>query len=181
MVIARTETSLSVPGYALRSWRVADAVSLAAHLNNPNIGRNLADWYPSAGYTLADAEAWVTEGHLSGINWAITYEDTAVGSCGINLQSGFDRCNAEIGYWLSEVHWGKGVGTAVVRFVTTQAFQQLPEVSRVFAPIHAHNESSQRVCQKNRFTREGLRRLSTVKQGRAIDTIVWAAYRDTWA
>jgi hypothetical protein len=39
---------------------------------------------------------------------------------------------------------------------------------------------SQRICEKNGFVCEGLHRMSVIKAGCAIDTVVWAAYRDTW-
>jgi [ribosomal protein S5]-alanine N-acetyltransferase len=172
---------LPLEGYALRAWQLSDAHSMAQHLNNPNIGRNMADWYPAqGGYTLAHAEAWVREGHKTdGTNWAVTHHNEAIGACSIHTQEDFDRCNAEIGYWLAESHWGKGLGTAIVRRITEEAFKPL-HITRVFAPIHAHNRGSQRICEKSGFTCEGLRRLSVMKQGKAIDTVVWAAYRDTW-
>jgi [ribosomal protein S5]-alanine N-acetyltransferase len=170
---------LAVAGYVLREWRSGDAPSMAQHLNNPNIGRNMADWYPTTGYTLPMAQDWCNGGAAAfgGNNWAITFQDQAIGSCGVHPQTGFDACNAEIGYWLSEQHWGQGVGTAVVRFLAVHAFAQ-PHITRVYAPIHAHNAASQRVCEKAGFVREGLRRMSVMKWGQAIDTVVWAQYRD---
>ena len=174
--------SLSIAGYTLRPWQPSDAPDMQRHLNNSNIGRNLADWYPMSGYTLAMAEDWCNGGSDAfggsrGLNWAITYGDEAVGSCGVISMSGFERCNAEIGYWLSELHWGRGVGTAVVAELLHQAFA-IPALTRVFAPIHSHNLASQRVCAKNGMVNEGLRRLSVMKAGRSIDTVVWAAYRE---
>jgi [ribosomal protein S5]-alanine N-acetyltransferase len=170
--------ALGIAGYTLRAWQPGDAPSMAQHLNNPNIGQNMADWYPQTGYTLAMAQQWCNGGSadFGGDNWAITWENAAIGSCGVHPKTGFDRCNAEIGYWLSEAHWGKGVGSAVVAFLTSHAFAQA-HITRVFAPIHAHNQASQRVCEKNGFTLEGLRRKSVMKWGEAIDTAVWATYR----
>lgn len=141
----------------------------------------MADWYPSSGYTLRHAHEWVTEGHLAfgGSNWAIAYQDEAVGSAGLHPCTGFARCNVEIGYWLSEQHWGQGIGSSVVRALTTQAFLQA-SITRVFAPIHASNLASQRICEKNGFVREGLQRMSAIKNGQAIDIVVWAMYRDKW-
>jgi [ribosomal protein S5]-alanine N-acetyltransferase len=174
-------TALPVSGYALRAWRTSDAADMQHHLNNLSIAPHMADWYPLSGYTLAMAEEWVTGGAdaFGGTSWAITFNDRAVGGCGVHPGQGFARCNAEIGYWLSEQHWGRGVGSAVVTALTSFAFA-LAGVTRVFAPIHASNPRSQRICEKAGFTCEGLRRLSVMKAGQAIDTVVWAAYRDTW-
>jgi RimJ/RimL family protein N-acetyltransferase len=125
------------------------------------------------------AQDWVNGGaeNFGGINWAITYDDHAVGSAGIHPQQGFARCNTEIGYWLAQSHWGKGVASAVVALVTAKAFDA-PETTRVFAPIQAANIASQRVCEKNGFVREGLLRQSVMKWGEAIDIVLWALYRN---
>jgi [ribosomal protein S5]-alanine N-acetyltransferase len=169
---------LPIAGYALRPWRVSDAGDLLRALNDPSVGQYLADWYPQTGYTLEMAEQWVSGGAdaFGGSNWAIAFEDQAIGSCGIHPQQGFARCNAEIGYWLAQAHWGKGVGSAVVAELTRQAFERT-EITRVFAPIHATNQRSQRVCEKNGFVREGLLRQSAMKWGKAIDIALWARYR----
>lgn len=168
---------LSVEGYELRPWRSNDAEDLYRALNHPSVGEYLADWYPKDGYTLEMANEWVNGGcNVGGINWAITCNDVAIGSAGIHPQSGFACCNVEIGYWLAHAHWGRGVGTAVVAALSQQAFA-LPGVTRVFAPIHAGNLRSQRICEKNGFEREGLLRQSAMKWGKAIDVVLWAAYR----
>jgi [ribosomal protein S5]-alanine N-acetyltransferase len=176
---------LSVPGYVLRAWRESDAEAMHRHLNRPEIGRNMADWFPKDGYTLAMAQEWVTGGHatMGGVSHAIAWRgnggDEVIGAGGVHPQDGFARCNAEIGYWLSLDHHGKGVGTALVRELTRQALAD-SAITRVFAPIHAHNAASQRICEKNGFINEGLRRKSVMKWGAAIDTVVWAVYRDVW-
>ncbi len=179
--MSASTVSLGIDGFSLRTWREADAADMFGALNHPEIARNMADWYPSSGYTLEMAREWVTGGYaaLPGVNWAIAFEDRVVGGGGMHPMGGLARCNAEIGYWLAAAHWGKGVGTALVQKLTEQAFA-LPGITRVYAPIHAHNLGSQRVCQKNGFFCEGLRRKSVMKWGEAIDTVVWAAYVDNW-
>jgi [ribosomal protein S5]-alanine N-acetyltransferase len=171
---------LALDGFYLRDWRESDAPAMLRAINNPKIARNMADWYPSEGYTLELAQEWVRGGHkaMPGSNWALCAReerDEVIGAGGVHPQSGFARCNAEIGYWLAEAYWGRGVGTALVASLTAQAFA-LPGITRVFAPIHAHNIGSQRVCEKNGFVCEGLRRKSVMKWGEAIDTVVWAKY-----
>jgi RimJ/RimL family protein N-acetyltransferase len=171
--------SLPIAGYALREWRASDAKDLYVALSNPKVGQHLADWYPRDGYTMQMAQDWVNGGAdaFGGISWAITFQDIAVGSAGIHPQQGFARCNTEIGYWLAQSHWGKGVGSAVVALITATAFDA-PEITRVYAPIHAANVASQRVCEKNGFVREGLLRQSVMKSGEAIDIVLWARYRN---
>ncbi|MFM7330889.1 MAG: GNAT family N-acetyltransferase [Brachymonas sp.] len=159
--------------------RTSDAQDMYKALKQPKVGLYLADWYPQDGYTLEMAKEWVNGGAdaFGGVVWAIAFNDVVVGSAGIHPQHGFARCNAEIGYWLTESHWGKGVGTAVVGVLVAKAFE-MPEITRVFAPIHAANLASQRICEKNGFVREGLLRQSAIKWGKAIDVVMWARYRN---
>ncbi len=174
-----TVITLPIAGYAIRAWRTSDAQDLHEVLGNPNVGRHMADWYPRDGYTMSMAQDWVNGGAeaFGGINWAITFQDRAIGSAGIHPQQGFARCNVEIGYWLAESHWGKGVGSAMVSILKDKAFET-PEITRVFAPIHAANFASQRICEKNGFVREGLLRQGVMKWGKAIDVVLWARYRN---
>jgi [ribosomal protein S5]-alanine N-acetyltransferase len=173
--------ALGLPGYTLRAWATADAPALAEHANNRAVWRNMSDTFPHP-YTLGIAQHWVDGGHIEfgGDNWAVAFNGEAVGGCGIVQEPGKFRCNAEIGYWLAQAHWGKGVGTHVADALARTALATA-DVTRAYALIHAYNPASQRVCEKAGFTREGLLRLSAFKDGEVIDRVVWAAYKDTWA
>jgi RimJ/RimL family protein N-acetyltransferase len=147
---------------------------LSLHANNLKVWRNTSDRFPHP-YTLAIARHWVEQGHVEfgGNNWAIAFDDAAVGGAGIVQQPGQYRCNVEIGYWLGEPYWGRGVATEVTRVLTERAFAW-PEVTRVFASVHADNPASMRVLQKNGYEREGLQRRSAMKNGVAIDRVFFA-------
>jgi RimJ/RimL family protein N-acetyltransferase len=168
---------LGIDGWTLRAWRATDAESLAQHANNLRVWRNMSDAFPHP-YTLEVARHWVDRGHVDfgGDNWAIAFEDEAVGGCGLAQGAGGERCNAEIGYWLGERYWGRGVVTQVARVLTEQAFAR-PEVTRVFAPVHADNPASMRVLQKNGFHHEAELRQSAIKGGRVIDRVQWVRLR----
>ena len=168
---------LGAPGWVLRAWREADAEALARHANNPAVWRNMSEGFPHP-YTLDVARHWVRQGHIDigGDHWAVALGDEAVGGCGISPRSGGFRCNAEIGYWLAQPHWGRGIGTRVARVLTERAFAD-PEITRVFAPVHAYNPASVRVLEHCGFVREGVMRLSALKAGTVIDRILMARYR----
>jgi RimJ/RimL family protein N-acetyltransferase len=129
--------ALGVPGWSLRAWRASDAPALARHANNVNVWRWMSDAFPHP-YTMAIAEHWVTRGHIDfgGDNWAIAFDDEAVGGCGIKQDAGPFRCNAEVGWWLAEEHWGRGIVTRVAALLVERAFAN-PDITRVIAPIHA--------------------------------------------
>ncbi len=169
--------ALGLHGWALRAWRAGDAASLATHADNINVWRWMSDGFPHP-YTLAVAEHWIARGQaeFGGDHWAITFSDEAVGGCGIVQQQGHLRCNAEVGWWLAEMHWGRGVVTRVVAALVQRAFGN-PQITRIHAPIHAGNQRSMRVAEKNGFVLEGVQPKSAIKDGAVIDRWVWARYR----
>lgn len=172
---------LAVPGragFALRAWQPGDAQALAEVAGDERVWCWMSDNFPWP-YTLDVARHWCERGHVEfgGRNCAISLDDAAVGGAGYRQDSGFQRCNAEIGYFLSPALWGQGVGTAVVAALAQLAWA-LPEVTRVFAPVHAGNLKSMRVLEKNGFVNEGTQRLSAFKAGRVIDRVLWASYRE---
>ncbi len=138
----------------------------------------MSDGFPHP-YTLALAESWVERGHVDfgGDHWAICCDDVAVGGCGIHPQDGPLRCNAEVGWWLAQPHWGRGVVTRVAATLVELAFAN-PGITRVFAPIHAGNRRSMRVAEKNGFVLEGVQRQGAVKDGQVIDRWIYARYRN---
>jgi [ribosomal protein S5]-alanine N-acetyltransferase len=171
---------LQVPGqtgWSLRPWHADDAPALAAVAGDPAVWRWMSDHFPNP-YTLEVAQHWVTVGHREfggGHNAAIDHEGVAVGGAGWHPGIGPARCNVEIGYYLAPAFWRRGVGTAVVGALVKLALQQ-PEVTRVFAPIHAGNAASAGVLRRNGFQLEGVQRLSAFKAGRVIDIESWALY-----
>ena len=168
---------IGLEGWALRAWRDDDAAALAEHAGNVKVWRNMSDSFPHP-YTLQIAQHWVQRGHVDfgGDHWAVVFNDMAVGGAGLHQQAAQFRCNAEIGYWLAESRWGRGVTTHVAATLTTRAFAN-PEITRVFAPIHAHNTASMRVAEKCGFVQESLKRKSAIKAGQVIDRVVYARYR----
>lgn len=166
-------------GWCLRAWRAGDAPSLSKHASNANIARWMSDGFPRD-YTPAIAEQWVTRGHIDfgGDNWAIAHDDEAVGGCGIHPQGGALRCNAEVGWWLSEMHWGHGVGSRVARALIARAFDD-PLITRVFAPVHAGNERSMATARSAGMHLEGVQQRSAVKDGEFIDRHIYVRLRET--
>jgi ribosomal-protein-alanine N-acetyltransferase len=63
--------------------------------------------------------------------------------------------SADLGYWVAQRHNGRGVGTAAVAAVLRIAFDELG-LHRVQAATLLHNTGSQRVLERNGFTRIGV-------------------------
>jgi len=157
----------------IRAWRDSDRESLLRYANNRKIWRNLRDRFPHP-YTEADADAWfaLCREHPDHAGWAIEAEGMAVG--GISLRPGQDvhLKTAEIGYWLGEPWWGRGIMTKAVRVVADHALSRLG-MERLEAPVFEWNPASMRVLEKCGFERESTQRQSVFKDGQLIDCMLY--------
>ena len=163
----------------LRALVPEDAPALVTHADNPAVARNLFDGFPQP-YDLRAAAAWA--GHEAnsgdfGRVWAVVVDGGLVGCIGLRQEHGWLRCNAEIGYWIGEAYWRRGIGSDAVRQVTDWAFAAVPEITRVYAPIFSWNEGSQAVARRCGFVREAVLKQSAIKDGEVIDRVLWATYR----
>ena len=164
----------------MRPWRKDDAESLVLHANNLNVARNLRDRFPHP-YTAADAKFFLKHATRSvdPSNLAIDVAGTAVGAVGYVPGSDVERYSAEIGYWLGEEFWGRGIVTEAVMLVTEHAFNELNYL-RLFALPFADNPASGRVLEKAGYTREAHLRASSVKFGEPKDQWLYARINPAW-
>ncbi len=171
---------LPFDGGTLRTWRNEDATALARHANNRKVWVNLRDRFPSP-YTLEDADAWLRHcaRTVPATDFAIDVEGEAVGGIGVVLRSDVERVDAEVGYWLGEACWGRGLMTEVVRTFAPWALQRF-NLARLHAHVFASNHASARVLEKSGFTLEGRLRHSAYKDGRLIDQLLYALVREDW-
>ena len=169
---------LTLTRSVVRSFREDDAPSLARHANNRRVWINLRDQFPSP-YTLADAERWVREARAlePQTHFAIAVDGAAVGAIGLRLKTDVRRQTAEIGYWLGEEFWGRGIVTEAVRALSDHAFGQFGLV-RLYAAVFEGNPASMRVLEKAGYTHEARLRKAIVKDGRTLDLMLYARVRD---
>ena len=162
----------------LRRWRRSDRDTLIHYANNRSVWRNLRDQFPSP-YSLADAEHWIREAAAlqPQTHFAIAVDGAAVGAVGLHLKKDVRRLSAEIGYWLGEEFWGRGIATEAVRAVTGHAFACF-DVVRVYAGAFEWNDASMRVLEKAGYTREARLRKAITKDGRTIDLMLYAIVRE---
>jgi|SRR5678816_2060384 len=160
---------LSLTSCTVRSWEPGDVPALVRHANNRRIWLNLRDRFPHP-YTSSDGTSFIRRVRASQpeTTFAIEVDNEAAGGIGFMLQPDVERVSAEIGYWLGEIHWGRGICTDALRAVTQYAIEQ-HGLTRVFALPFAHNAASCRVLEKAGFVVEGLLRRSAIKDGRTVD------------
>lgn len=158
----------------LRPVRREDAESLAHHGNDHQVWRNLRDRFPHP-LTVADVRHFLERcvEHNPPAHFAIELDRHAVGVIGLTLGEGERRICAELGYWLGQPFWGRGIATATVRTVTAYALEQFGLV-RVEAHVFASNPASARVLEKCGFQREGVLRSSVIKEGVVLDRWLYA-------
>jgi RimJ/RimL family protein N-acetyltransferase len=164
----------------LRPWRQSDAASLAKHANNPNVARQLRDRFPHP-YTTADARQFIQSvAHARPtVAFAITVGGEAVGGAGLAPGADVERYSAEVGYWLGEPFWGRGITSEAVRLLSDYAFRTC-NMLRLFALPFADNAQSIRVLEKAGYTREAILRASSVKHGVARDQALYALVNGGW-
>jgi [ribosomal protein S5]-alanine N-acetyltransferase len=165
---------LTLTTCAVRSWRTSDAESLLRHANNRNIWLNLRDAFPHP-YTKHDARAYIrsVRDRSPETTFAIAVNDEAVGSIGFVLRTDVERVSAEIGYWLAEPFWGKGITSEALVAVTKYAIDT-HRLTRIYALPFAWNLASCRVLEKAGYTLEARLRRSAIKDGVITDQLQYA-------
>jgi len=162
----------------LRSWEWRDRESIVRHANNRKVSLNLRDRFPHP-YTERDARNWLDAviGLEPETNFAIDVAGEAVGGIGYTIQYDVARRSAEIGYWLGEDFWGRGIATEALIAVTDHAFAN-HDLCRIFAHVFDWNGASARVLEKAWYTFEGRMRKSVTKEGQTIDQLMYAMIRE---
>jgi len=149
----------------LREWKIEDAPDLAAAINNKKVLDNLRDGIPYP-YTEKDAAEFIaatlSAEKDSQYAFAICLESKAIGSIGVFRKDNVHRYTAEMGYYIAEPHWGKGIMSEAVRQMCAFIFEHT-DIVRVFAEPYAHNDASCRVLEKAGLNFEGILRQNALK------------------
>lgn len=158
----------------LRSWHIDDLETLVSIANNANIAKYMADVFPHP-YTHEKGKNFIefANSNSTACIFAITINDKAIGSIGLHLQSDILRKNAEIGYWLSEEYWGKGIISNAIQQIVPYGFENL-DIVRIFARIYGTNIPSQKVVEKCGFKLEGRFEKTVFKNNEFLDELIYA-------
>ncbi len=171
------EVLLELDDVIIRRWMAGDEPSLAANANNIKIWRNIRDRFPHP-YTRKDAALWVriANSDKTMLNLAIVYEGTAIGAVGMLFKNDVYRYTAEVGYWLGEDYWGRGIATRAVKTLTDFVFANFDTI-RIYAGIFEYNEASARVLEKAGYHLEARLKQNVTKEGTTYDELIYAIYR----
>ncbi len=158
---------------SMRPWNVEDLNILVRYADNPNIACWLTNTFPNP-YTRDDGIRFLQ--NVTAFDpprvLAICLDGIPVGSIGIFPQQDIFSKNAELGYWLAEPYWGKGIMTEAIRQMCDYGFRKF-NIDRIYARPFGSNLPSQKVLEKTGFKLEGRFEGTIVKNGVVHDELVY--------
>ncbi|MEY4926831.1 MAG: hypothetical protein RI894_1267 [Bacteroidota bacterium] len=161
----------------LRPWGNSDAEQLATLANNPKIGGNLTNRFPYP-YTLSDANGFIAMTQSSDFVhiFAVEADGQLVGGAGVHPKDDIDCKNLEIGYWIGEPFWGRGIATDAVRLLVEFGWKNY-DVTRIYARVFGPNIGSMRVVEKLGFQLEAHLKQTLFKNNAFLDEHIYALRR----
>jgi RimJ/RimL family protein N-acetyltransferase len=163
--------------FSLRPWTMNDLPSLVKYANNPKIASRLTDAFPHP-YTKENGKAFIEMATKnSPVNvFCIDINGEACGGIGLHAQQDVHRKNMEMGYWLAEPYWGKGIITNAITQTVEYGFRNF-DITRIFARPYGSNLASQRVLEKAGFKLEAKLERTLFKNGIFEDEFIYAVRR----
>ncbi|HEY9098395.1 MAG TPA: GNAT family protein [Thiobacillus sp.] len=160
----------------LRDYIISDADRFADLANNENVSRYLIYTFPYP-YKKQDAAWWIKSGSKTNnsVAKAIEYRGELVGTVGITPQTGWKGHTAEIGYWVGEEYWGKGIATEALNIMSDLVFSTM-KYKKLFAPVLDPNKASMRVLEKCGYSLEGVFKHEVYKGGNFFDGHYYAKF-----
>jgi ribosomal-protein-alanine N-acetyltransferase len=156
----------------IRYQRVSDAKRFFEILSSPNF-----EYLSVSVKSLEEEKAFLRKNrekrkNNSEHNYAILYDDKVVGAIGlrINMHRGHV---SEVGYFVDENYWGKGIATKALKLIERKAFREF-EIYRIQAVIHPKNKASVRVAVKCGYSKEGLMKGIIRRGSNRVDGLLYA-------
>lgn len=155
----------------IRKWKLSDATDLSAAISNKRVQQNLRDGLPYP-YTEQDGidyiSAMLSADENETFAFAITVGSKVIGSISVFRQENIHKLTAELGYYIAEEYWGKGIMTEAVKKICEYVFSE-SDIIRIYAEPFANNAASCRVLEKAGFQYEGTLKNNAIKNGKVID------------
>jgi len=164
--------------FKLRAWSLDDVESLVKYANNINVANNLTNQFPNP-YHFDDGKRFIqkTLKDMPGRIFAIEVNGEAAGGIGIFQQSDIHVKNMELGYWLAEIYWGKGIMSEAVKQIVEYGFKTF-RIDRIYAKPFGTNIASHKVLEKAGFKLEGKFEKTIFKNGEYLDELIYAVRRN---
>jgi RimJ/RimL family protein N-acetyltransferase len=182
MAQSKSAPILTLTRSTIREYVPEDAAALVQQCNNHNISQWMTNGFPHP-YTLQDAHDWIN--HNISIaangppqNFLIVdpTTDSAIGGIGIKPGTDVFAHTAEIGYWLGEEYWGRGIISEALPAFTGWVWRNR-EVERLWAGVYDGNTASRRLLDKAGYQNEGRMRGHVRKEGVVKDVHMYGMTR----
>lgn len=159
----------------------AEEETLSAVANNPRVTTYMTNAFPSP-YTIPEAKKWIefTRSQSPVRDFAIcdAESNSVIGTIGLKPKTDIHHRTMEIGYWVGETHWGRGVATEAVKLFSAWAFANFAHLIRLEAEVIEGNDGSKKVLERAGYVFEGRRRLAVEKNGVLLDTYNYSLLRE---
>ena len=161
----------------LVTWNEAHFHQLYPLANNPKIAMNLRDSFPQP-YTIHDARHWIEHNQKFNPpqNFAIEFEGRLAGSIGCDRGKDELRTNMELGFWVGEAFWGKGIATEAVKLFTQHLLDRF-DIQRIYAQVYDFNVESMNVLEKAGYIPEAILKKAFIKRGVVGDIFQYVKIR----
>jgi len=169
---------ISFGEHCIRSFELTDKAAIVKYANNYQVSKFLRDRFPFP-YTETDAEEWLMFACNQDpeYNFAIANDEELIGGIGIHPQDDVYKFSCEIGYWIAEPFWGKGIVSAALKEMTKYTFRNF-KFNRIFAAVFEGNNASEKVLQKAGYKPEATLRKAVFKEGRFLDQYIYSILRE---
>lgn len=159
----------------LKRFTNEDAEDLAKISNNKNISDNLRNAFPSP-YSIEDAKLFIASAiNSKDLIYKITVDGKLAGCISVSKKDDIYEKTGELGYFLDQKFWNKGIMTKAISLILPEAFDSL-DVIRIEAVPMGKNKASQRVLEKSGFTREAEIPMSVFKNGEFDSYIIYSIF-----
>jgi len=162
--------------FELRDWKLKDAENIVHYANNPKVAETLRNAFPHP-YTLDDAHTFISQSihqnkTIQSIK-AIAVDGEAIGSIGLILQGDVSCKSGELGFWLGESFWGKGIMTKAIIQACDNGFKNF-DIVRIYARPFAGNIGARKALENAGFELEGIFKKSIYKNENILDSCMYA-------
>jgi RimJ/RimL family protein N-acetyltransferase len=169
---------ISFNNYSIRSFEDNDAESIVKHANNKDVSKYMRDSFPYP-YTKENAVQWIdfVRKNYPKLCFAIADKIELIGGIGAMPQTDVHRFSAEVGFWLGQSHWNKGIITKALPVFCNYLFTNF-DFNRLTANVFEGNEASRKVLEKNGFVLEGTQRKNVFKENKFVDHYIYGLLKE---
>lgn len=158
----------------LKKWSFEDKDILIEMCNTID-RKYLSDRLPNP-YTNTSAEWWLNmvkeNDEKNGVFRQIIVDGKIVGTISVELKEDVYRKDSEIGYFLMQEAYSKGIMTEAVRQICDIAFDKL-DIIRITGMVYEPNTASRKVLEKNDFLLEGVMKKAVIKNNNIYDLCIY--------